>query len=75
MEQRAPGGDSAVPNGTGRLYPRRRFLAEIIGRAVWLYHVFGRSSRNVELILAERGVTVTHETILIWINASVCRPG
>jgi putative transposase len=34
-------------------YPRRRFSADIISRAVWLYHVFSLSLRNVELILAE----------------------
>jgi putative transposase len=37
-------------------YPRHRFPAEIISHAVWLYHVFSLSLRDVELILAERGV-------------------
>jgi transposase-like protein len=32
-------------------YPRHRFPAEIISHAVWLYHVFSLSLRNVELIL------------------------
>jgi hypothetical protein len=32
--------------------------AEIIGHAVWLYHVFSLSLRNVELLLAERGIVV-----------------
>jgi len=36
-------------------YPGYRFPAEIISYAVWLYHVFGLSLREVELILAERG--------------------
>ena len=44
-------------------YPRHRFPAEIISHAVWLYHVFSLSLRDVELILAERGVVVTHESI------------
>ena len=44
-------------------YPRHRLPAEIISHAVWLYHVFGLSLRDVELILAERGVLVTHESI------------
>jgi putative transposase len=35
---------------------RHRFAAEIISYAVWLYHVFSLSFRDVELILAERGV-------------------
>ena len=47
-------------------YPGYRFPAEIISHAVWLYHVFGLSLRDVELILAERGVTVSHETIRQW---------
>ena len=34
--------------------------------AVWLYHVFSLSLRDVELILAERGVLVTHESIRLW---------
>ena len=42
-------------------YPRHRFPAEIISHAVWLYHVFSLSLRDVELILAERGIVVTHE--------------
>jgi putative transposase len=33
---------------------------------VWLYHVFSLSLRDVELILAERGVVVTHESIRLW---------
>jgi putative transposase len=45
---------------------RHRFPAEIISHAVWLYYVFSLSLRDVELILAERGVFVTHETIRRW---------
>jgi transposase-like protein len=33
---------------------RHRFPAEIISQAVWLYHVFSLSLRDVELLLAER---------------------
>ena len=47
-------------------YPGYRFPAEIISHAVWLYHAFGLSLRDVELILAERGITVTHESIRSW---------
>ena len=47
-------------------YRRHRFPAEIIGHAVWLYHVFSLSLRDVELILAERGIAVTHESIRRW---------
>jgi hypothetical protein len=47
-------------------YPGYRFPSEIISYAVWLYHVFGLSLREVELILAERGITVGHESIRRW---------
>jgi putative transposase len=45
---------------------RHRFLAAIISNAVWLYHVFSLSLRDVELLLAERGVVVSHETVRRW---------
>ena len=48
------------------LYRRHRFPGEIISHAVWLYHVFSLSLRDIELILAERGVVVTHESIRHW---------
>ena len=41
---------------------RHRCPAEIIAHANWLYHVFSLSLRDVELILAERGVIVSHES-------------
>jgi putative transposase len=47
-------------------YPGYRFPAEVISHAVWLYHVFSLSLRDVELILAERGVIVTRESIRLW---------
>lgn len=48
-------------------YPGYRFPAEVIRHAVWLYHVFSLSLRDVELLLAERGITVTHESIRRWV--------
>jgi putative transposase len=45
---------------------RHRFPAEIISHAVWLYHVFNLSLRDVELLLAERGVVVSYESIRRW---------
>jgi len=47
-------------------YPGHRFPAEVIRHAVWLYHVFSLSLRDVELILAERGIMVAHESIRRW---------
>jgi putative transposase len=45
---------------------RHRFPAELIRHAVWLYHVFSLSFRDVELLLAERGVLVSYESIRRW---------
>ncbi len=43
-----------------------RFPAEIIEHAVWLYHCFSLSLRDVETILAARGVVVSYESIREW---------
>jgi putative transposase len=45
---------------------RHRFPAGIISHAVWLYHVFSLSLRDVELLLAERDVVVSYETVRRW---------
>jgi putative transposase len=42
---------------------RHRFPAELISHAVWLYRVFSLSLRDVELLLAERGIGVFYETV------------
>jgi hypothetical protein len=47
-------------------FPRHRFPAESISYAVWLYHVFNLNLRDVELIIVERRVIVSHETIRLW---------
>ena len=47
-------------------YSRHRFPPEIISHAVWLYYRFALSFRDVEDLLAKRGVTVTYETIRQW---------
>ncbi len=43
-----------------------RYPPEIIAHAVWLYHRFCLSLRDVEELLAERGVEVTYESIRHW---------
>jgi len=43
-----------------------RFPAEIIEHAVWLYHCFSLSLRDVETILAARGIVVSYESIRDW---------
>ena len=45
-----------------------RFPADIIQRAVWLYLRFTLSLRDVEDILAERGIDVTYETVRCWVD-------
>jgi putative transposase len=45
---------------------RHRFPAELISHAVWLYHVLSLSFRDVEFLLAERGVIVSYESIRQW---------
>ena len=47
-------------------YHRHRFPPEIISHAVWLYHRFCLSFRDVEDLLAERGITVSYEAIRLW---------
>ena len=47
-------------------YKRHRFPPEIISYAVWLYYRFNLSHRDIEDLLAERGITVSHESIRHW---------
>src|SRR5918995_1885710 len=44
-----------------------RFPGDIIQRAVWMYLRFTLSFRDVEELLAERGITVSHESIRRWV--------
>ncbi len=52
---------SQAPN-----YHGYRFPPEIISHAVWLYHRFCLSFRDAEDLLAQRGITVSYETIRHW---------
>ena len=47
-------------------YRGYRFPPEIISHAVWLYHRFCLSFRDVEELLAERGIIVSYETVRQW---------
>jgi putative transposase len=47
-------------------YKRHRFPSEIISYAVWLYYRFNLSHRDIEDLLAERGITVSREAIRLW---------
>ncbi len=47
-------------------YKRYRFPPDIISYTVWLYFRFSLSHRDIEDLLAERGITVSHESIWLW---------
>lgn len=55
---------TALPTTTK--YKNHRFPVEIISHAVWLYLRFCLSFRDVEELLAERGIQVTYEAIRKW---------
>ena len=48
-------------------YARHRFPPAIIRHAVWLYFRFTLSFRDVEELLAERGIEVSYETVRRWV--------
>lgn len=54
-------------------YKRHRFRPEIIRLSVWLYYRFTLSLREVEELLAERGIDVSYETVRCWTISSVRR--
>jgi len=47
-------------------YKRYRFPPDIISYAAWIYYRFNLSHRDIEDLLAERGITVTRESIRLW---------
>ena len=47
-------------------YRRHRFPRIVIQQAVWLYFRFALSYRDVEDMLAERGIDVSYETVRRW---------
>ena len=48
------------------LYKHHRFPPEIIQHAVWLHYRFNLSGRDIEDLLAERGIAVSYELIPLW---------
>jgi len=48
------------------LYHRHRFPQDIVRHTVWLYYRFCLSYRDVEDLLAERGINVSYETVRRW---------
>jgi putative transposase len=49
-------------------FKRHRFPGEVIRQAVWLYFRFTLSIRDVEELLAQRGIEVSREAIRCWVN-------
>ena len=47
-------------------YKGFRYPVEVISHCVWLYHRFPLSFREVEEMMMERGVVVSHETLRQW---------
>lgn len=47
-------------------YKRHRFPADVIRHAVWLYFRFSLSLRDVEELMAQRGIDVSYGTIRCW---------
>ncbi|MET3118304.1 transposase-like protein [Undibacterium sp. GrIS 1.8] len=52
------------------LYRGFRYPAEIISHVVWLYFRFALSIRDIEDLMASRGIIVTYETICQWTLSS-----
>ena len=60
---------SQVARGMKKIsYKGYRFPLEIIQQAIWLYVRFTLSFRDVEDLLAERGIMVSYETVRRWVN-------
>jgi putative transposase len=55
-----------TPPATSERYKNHRFPGEIIRHGVWLYYRFTLSYRDVEELLCERGITVSHAAIRKW---------
>jgi putative transposase len=49
-----------------KTFERQRLPLDIISYAVWRYRWFNLSHRDVESLLAERGITVRHESARLW---------
>jgi len=55
-----------VSGGIAARYKGYRYPIEVIGHAVFLYHRFALSLRDVEKLMLARDVVVTYETIRSW---------
>ena len=76
-----------TPPANSERYKHHCFPGEIISHGVWLYYRFPLSYRDVQELLFERGIDVTHEAIRQWclkfgqdyaqapLPVARCRPG
>ena len=57
-------------------FKRHRFPPDVIRHAVWLYFRFTLSIRDVEELLAQRGIEASREAVRCWVNkiGSLIRP-
>ena len=53
---------------SSNLYKHHRFPPSVIQYAVWVYFRFNLSIRDVEDLLAQRGLIVSYEAIRLWVN-------
>ncbi|MFG2562172.1 IS6 family transposase [Streptomyces sp. NPDC048496] len=60
-----PEGDSSVESASPS-YRGHRYPVEVISHCVWLYFRFPLSFREVEELMLQRGVIVSHETVRRW---------
>jgi hypothetical protein len=63
-----PAGGSVAKGMKKISYRGYRFPPEIIQQAIWLYLRFTLGLRDVEDLLAERGIMVSYETVRCWAN-------
>ena len=56
-------------------YHRHRYPSIVIQQAIWLYFRFALSYRDVEDMLADRGIDVSYETVRRWAYPPLCGVG
>ena len=49
-------------------YKGYRFPIEVISSAIWSYYRLTASFRDIEILLMQRGIEVSHETVRCWVK-------
>jgi len=60
------GGGAGLVGIEAASYKGFRYPGKIISHCVWLYHRFPLSFREVEQMMLQRGIVVSHETVRQW---------